>query len=360
MYVGRIVVVGKTDKPFVAYRVSSRSFPDRMAHLKGETASIIFKPGSTSDNPFTTYNCIRLAGTTPIATNGTHTDLIVQKINEGTGPEKAIHGALDEMGYEKDELNTPRIAGAVEGEKGFLGIVTTDGTKAIQFNLKPNTYRAIATYGLDMETEHEITALNPGQLAHFVYDKGDFAKLEQPVCSAAYSEGVGIYNPMTAEGAEAILTANVDEKVAAHSKKVRDVAIGLAKQKASNKNIDLNLVETGALLHDIGRAKTHDISHVTEGIKFAQEHDFSTELVSIIHNHAGAGLDPTEAKGLGLPEEDFNPKTMEEKIVSYADLLVFGGEAVDFEEALKRYNKKYPDSPYLSKIKKLHDEIIKN
>ena len=51
------------------------------------------------------------------------------------------------------------------------------------------------------------------------------------------------------------------------------------------------------------------------------------------------------------------PKTLEEKIVSYADLLVFGDEAVGFEEAIKRYEKKYPNSPYLSKIKKLHDEL---
>ena len=35
MYVGRIVVVGKTTQPFVAYRVSSRSFPNRVARVTG-------------------------------------------------------------------------------------------------------------------------------------------------------------------------------------------------------------------------------------------------------------------------------------------------------------------------------------
>ena len=97
-YVGRIVVVGKTTAPFVAYRVSSRSFPDRMAHLENETASIQFKPGHGSDNPFTTYNCIRVVNGIGIASNGTHTDLIAKKIQTGTDPEKAIHTTLEEMG----------------------------------------------------------------------------------------------------------------------------------------------------------------------------------------------------------------------------------------------------------------------
>ncbi|NIM06307.1 MAG: IMP cyclohydrolase, partial [Armatimonadetes bacterium] len=33
MYVGRIVAVGKTSRPLVAYRVSSRSFPNRVARI---------------------------------------------------------------------------------------------------------------------------------------------------------------------------------------------------------------------------------------------------------------------------------------------------------------------------------------
>ena len=357
MYVGRIIIVGKTDKPFVAYRVSSRSFPDRMVHLENQTASIKFKPGFEpgpgSQNPFTTYNCIMLAGEIPIVSNGTHTDLIAEKISSGMDPEKAIHDSLEEMGYEKDELNTPRIAGAFSGNTGYLGIVDTSSTHTTSFELMDNTCRAIATYGLDLEAEYPITASTIGQISHFAYNKGDFASLEMPICSAAFDGEFGIYNPMTLNEAKKILTENVDEGVVSHSKKVMEVAERLANGKAA----DIELVKIGALLHDIGRSATHKIAHVTEGVKFAKAHDFSTELVSIIHNHIGAGANPEEAKQLGLPPEDFTPKTLEEKIVSYADLMVFGNEEVGFEEAMKRYSSKYPNSPYLEKIKKLHDEI---
>jgi len=353
MYVGRIVAAGKTSKPFVAYRVSSRSFPNRMVHLENNTASIQFKPDHTSDNPYTTYNCIKIAGDVFVVSNGTHTDGIVEKIEAGTDPEKAIHTTLEQMGYEKDELNTPRIAGAVHNDTGYLGIVDTKGTRTASFALKDNSCRAIATYGLDLETEYPVTASTPGQLAHFVFDGGDFSTLDKPVCSAAYDGDFGILNPMTMEEAENILYNNTDPQVVSHSKKVMEVASKLAEQKGA----DTQLVKTGALLHDIGRSKTHDISHVTAGVDFARSNDLSTELVSIIHNHAGAGLTPPEAKGLGLPEEDYTPKTLEEKIVTYADLLVFGDEAVDFEEALRRYSEKYPNSPYLNKIKELHASL---
>ena len=33
-------------------------------------------------------------------------------------------------------------------------------------------------------------------------------------------------------------------------------------------NIDMEQIETGALLHDIGRTKTHTIKHAIEGAKY--------------------------------------------------------------------------------------------
>ncbi len=65
MYLGRIVAAGMTAKgnPVAAYRVSSRSFPNRTANLVGETISIIPRKGFESDlskNPYIAYNCVRL------------------------------------------------------------------------------------------------------------------------------------------------------------------------------------------------------------------------------------------------------------------------------------------------------------
>ncbi|MFO7903160.1 MAG: HDIG domain-containing protein, partial [Pirellulaceae bacterium] len=49
------------------------------------------------------------------------------------------------------------------------------------------------------------------------------------------------------------------KKVINHCKAVRDVAVRIA-EKA---DADIKLVEAGALLHDIGRGKTHSMNHGT-------------------------------------------------------------------------------------------------
>jgi uncharacterized protein (TIGR00295 family) len=86
--------------------------------------------------------------------------------------------------------------------------------------------------------------------------------------------------------------------------------------------LDLPLLEAGLLLHDLGRARTHSIRHVVHGTNLARRLGLDTRLVDIIHNHIGAGVPKEEAAALGLPEEDFVPRTMEEKLVCHSDNLV--------------------------------------
>ena len=46
-----------------------------------------------------------------------------------------------------------------------------------------------------------------------------------------------------------------------------------AMEIASNfDDVDEDLIRKGALLHDIGRSKTHGITHAIEGVKIAQKH----------------------------------------------------------------------------------------
>lgn len=82
------------------------------------------------------------------------------------------------------------------------------------------------------------------------------------------------------------------------------------------------MVETGALLHDIGRAKTHGIRHAIEGAKTAESLGLPKEVIHIIERHIGAGLSAEVAASLGLPKKDFIPITLEEKIVCHADNLI--------------------------------------
>jgi IMP cyclohydrolase len=82
MYVGRIVAVGRSEgKSWAGYRVSSRSFPNRTAEVRG--SSIMVSPQTPQDlakNPYIAYNCIRISGNFAVVANGTQADTIMEKI----------------------------------------------------------------------------------------------------------------------------------------------------------------------------------------------------------------------------------------------------------------------------------------
>lgn len=88
--------------------------------------------------------------------------------------------------------------------------------------------------------------------------------------------------------------------------------------------INVDLLEAGALLHDIGRSRTHGITHAIEGVKISNKLGLSRDIRNIIRNHIGAGITREEAIERGLPAEDFIPDTLEEKVVAAADNLTYG------------------------------------
>ena len=196
MYLGRIVAAGMTAKgmPVAAYRVSSRSFPNRTANLVGETISIIPCKGFESDlskNPYIAYNCLRLCGATAVATNGSHTDPIVEKLMAGMNLRDAFTLSLLAMDYEHDSLDTPRIAAAVDAEKGqgALGIVRKDAVLVTVFKLEPGKLRYLSTYERNTpspdQVDAEFDAACGNCACSYVIGQGVFADFENPVCSAA-------------------------------------------------------------------------------------------------------------------------------------------------------------------------------
>ncbi len=122
------------------------------------------------------------------------------------------------------------------------------------------------------------------------------------------------------------------QKVISHCQAVRDVALVIANRTNANKK----LVEAGALLHDIGRSQTHGIFHAVEGGRIAQELNLPKAIVHIIERHIGAGLSKEEAKKLGLPEKEYMPQTLEEKIVCHADNLIDNCHRQPIEKEIER------------------------
>ena len=125
--------------------------------------------------------------------------------------------------------------------------------------------------------------------------------------------------------------AGCSAKVIAHCRAVRDCALDYAK---GNPAIDFSLVETGAMLHDIGRGSTHGIDHAQAGADLLREMGFSEEIARIVECHTGAGLTADECTQLGLLPRDCVPTTIEEKIVCHADNLIAGHRRTTIEESL--------------------------
>jgi tRNA (cytidine56-2'-O)-methyltransferase len=112
--------------------------------------------------------------------------------------------------------------------------------------------------------------------------------------------------------------AGCSESVIAHSMAVENRALKIAQLAKA----DSDLVCCGALLHDIGRSKTHKIQHAVIGADMARELGLPEEVSKIIERHIGAGLSPVDAQKLDLPNRNYIPETLEEKIVAHADNLI--------------------------------------
>ncbi len=126
--------------------------------------------------------------------------------------------------------------------------------------------------------------------------------------------------------------AGCSEDVIAHCRVVRDLALTYA----SDPIIDRDLVEVGALLHDIGRGVTHDLHHADVGGEICRSFGLSEAIASIVERHIGAGLTADESSLLGLIPRDRMPRTLEEKIVAHADNLVKGTRVITLQERLSR------------------------
>ena len=145
--------------------------------------------------------------------------------------------------------------------------------------------------------------------------------------------------------------------VADHARKIAMNIRDNSTRKGHPIQIDIEAVFTGALLHDIGRSKTHGIGHAVAGAGIAVENGLDDKLVKIIERHIGAGIPKQEAQGLGLPEKDYVPVTIEEKIVAHADNLIFGKDIGTMDELILNLRKKKLDERVIQRFIVLNNEI---
>lgn len=167
------------------------------------------------------------------------------------------------------------------------------------------------------------------------------------------SEGL----PTREQAINLLKQSNCSDHVISHCKAVADLSIEIA-NKLQNKGLTLNLalVEAGALLHDIGRSKTHTVQHAVMGAEIAKGIGLPQSIIRIIKRHVGAGITAEEAKWLGWPEDVYVPQTLEEKVVSYADKLIDKSERISIETEIKRLREENK-SEAAQRVGLLHQEM---
>jgi uncharacterized protein len=161
--------------------------------------------------------------------------------------------------------------------------------------------------------------------------------------------------PSRRECLEILRREGVADEVIDHARLVEALGTAIAEKIAEKHSgaVDLGLVVAGGLLHDLGRAKTHDIRHAQYGVEMAEEMGMDPRIVEIIRRHVGGGVTHEEAKALGLPEWDGMPRTLEEKIVCHADTLVGANGRRTLKQTIKHIKRK-GSSLYLMRVKELH------
>lgn len=125
----------------------------------------------------------------------------------------------------------------------------------------------------------------------------------------------------------------------AHSWAVGNRAIAIAQRVAQTESVDLDFINEAAFLHDIGVRFVYApkigcfgplpyLAHGYKGRELLEAEGWPRHAL-ICERHTGVGLTAAEivAQHLPLPVRDMVPTTIEEIIITYADLFFSKGEA---------------------------------
>ena len=150
--------------------------------------------------------------------------------------------------------------------------------------------------------------------------------------------------PSEAEALYLLRKYRLFKEIVEHSKNVAEIAMKIAEDiRANGHEVDLKLLKSAALLHDIGKWKYNRQRggteiHEYESGRLLRELGWP-EFADICESHVG--VNKAEAEKLGFPEpHDTMPKTLEAKIIYIADKIRPGSENLqEIIETFKRSKK---------------------
>ena len=131
-----------------------------------------------------------------------------------------------------------------------------------------------------------------------------------------------------------------------HSRAVADKALAIA-DRHPELSLDRQFIEEAAMLHDIGIVRCNApgiqcfgtepyICHGRIGADMLRAEGFPRHA-RVCERHTGAGITRSQIieQKLPLPEQDFLPETMEEKVICYADKF-FSKSHLDEEKTIEQ------------------------
>ncbi|MEM0054127.1 MAG: HD domain-containing protein [Nitrososphaeria archaeon] len=135
--------------------------------------------------------------------------------------------------------------------------------------------------------------------------------------------GVGEETIISNDMIKELMEFGCNEYLIKHSVLVTKIAHKIVEYlKKKGYKVDEKAVLKGAILHDVGRTLEHSVRHGYLGGEILRKKGYEETICQIVEKHVGGGISREESIKLGLPEKDYLPSTLEEKIVCLADKYV--------------------------------------
>jgi uncharacterized protein len=163
--------------------------------------------------------------------------------------------------------------------------------------------------------------------------------------------------PTNAEVFDLMAKWGFPDGIKEHSIVVKDIAMEFVKKirnRNPNAKIDARVVETGALLHDIGRIKSHGLDHGFRGYQALMDVKVDERVArcALVHVLGGFTLDDIKHEFPGNFKDikvSLMPQSIEEKIVCFSDKHAVGAMQVTVKKRFSRWFKKHGKTPFLLK-----------